>query len=372
MLSSRSAPVLLAGSFVLFGLAGWALRLPLGLDSAVYRSGALAVLRGEALYDHLTATPEWAVDLPFTYPPVAAVLFTPLAVLPTQLTWAVFAVATAFGVGVVLRWTTGRTPSPLLFAAVFGLEPVWRTVGYGQVNVLLMAVVVVDVLRQGRFSGVLVGIAAAVKLTPLVFVLHLLVTGRVRDAGRALAVFGGLQLLGFLLLPGDSLRYWGSAVLRGNDATGNGHLANQSISGAVQRLTGAAPWAPLLVAALCLGCVAAAAVLARRAHLRGEPLGALLVTAFCGLLVSPISWSHHWVWVVPLVAFLLRGPGAAQVPVWAVFVLWPLLVPTGNAVLDNLYVLVAVVGGVLAWRGLLSGGGVGSARVDDLPGRWGG
>ncbi len=370
MLRTRCAPALLAGAFLLFGLIAWVLRLPLGLDSAVYRSGALAVLRGEALYEHLTATPHWAVDLPFTYPPIAAVLFTPLAFLPTQLAWAVFAVATALGVGAVLRWTTGATPSPLLFAAAFSLEPVWRTISYGQVNVALMALVVADLLRPTRFAGVLIGVAAAVKLTPLIFVLHLLVTGRVKEAGRALATFGGLHLLGFVLLPGDSARYWGSAILSGNDATGNGYFTNQSLSGVVQRLTAGAGWAPVLVAVLSVGCVVVAAVLARRAHLRGEHRGAVLVTAFCGLLVSPISWSHHWVWVVPLVALLVRKP--VVVLVWAIFTWWVLFVPSGNALLDNLYVVAALLGGVLACRSTRSGGGVRSARVDDLSGRWAG
>ncbi|ANZ40820.1 hypothetical protein BBK82_37380 [Lentzea guizhouensis] len=369
MLTSRSAPALLAGAFVLFGLIAWVLRLPLGLDSAVYRSGALAVLTGEPLYERLAATPDWAVDLPFTYPPIAAVLFTPLAVLPTQSAWAVFAVSAALGVGAVLRWTTGRAASPLLFVVAFSLEPVWRTVGYGQINVLLMAVVVFAVLRPSRFSGVLVGVAAAVKLTPLIFVLHLLVTGRTKDAGRALATFGGLQLLGFLLLPGDSVRYWGSAVFHGNNATGNGWYTNQSISGAVQRLTGGAGWAPVLVAVLGGCCVTAAAVLARRAHLRGEALGALLVTAFCGVLVSPISWTHHWVWVVPLVALLGRSP--VLVPVWAGFAAWPMLAPSGNVVVDNLYVLAALAGGVVAWRRTRPDRAVRSAIAGDLPGRWG-
>ncbi|HEX8868317.1 MAG TPA: glycosyltransferase 87 family protein [Lentzea sp.] len=367
MLKIRSAPAFLAAAFILIGLVGWFAGLPLGLDSAVYRSGALAVLHGEALYEHLTATPSWSIDLPFTYPPIAAVLFTPLALLPTQLVWALFAAVTVLGVGAVLRWTSA---SPLLFLLVFSLEPVWRTIGLGQINVLLMAMVVFDLLRNdSRWSGVLIGVAAAVKLTPLIFVLHLLVTGRSREAVRALVTFLGLQVLGFLLLPGDSLRFWGSAIFTGNNATGNGYFTNQSFSGAVQRLTGGAP---VLVVVLSVVCVAVAAVLARRAYLCGEPVVAMLVTAGCGVLVSPISWSHHWVWVVPLVALLVsRGSRVALVLVWAVFLGLTMWSASGNAVLDNLYVLAALAGSAVWWARGRSGVDVRSrVGAGDVPGRW--
>lgn len=385
MLRIRSAPALVAGAFLLFGLVGWLTALRLGLDSSVYRSGALAVLNGEALYEHLSATPSWAVDLPFTYPPIAAVLFLPLAALPTQIVWTVFAAGTALGVGAVLRWTTGRVPSLLLLALAFSLEPVWRTIGFGQINVLLMAVVVFDLLRGAtRTSGVLIGVAAAIKLTPLIFVLHLLVTGRVKEAGRAMATFGGLHLLGFLLLPADSIRYWGSAMIGGNNATGNGYIFNQSFSGAVQRLTSGAVWAPVLAVALSVCCVVVAAIMARRTHLRGDRLGAVLITAFCGLLVSPISWSHHWVWVVPLMAWLSRertSPLASPISwshhrvwvAWAVFTWWSLFIPSGNALLDNLYVLAALAGGVIWWARGRSEVDVRSTRTGAgaLRGRWG-
>ncbi|WP_052685542.1 glycosyltransferase 87 family protein [Lentzea aerocolonigenes] len=346
MLKTRSAPAVVAVAFLLIGLVGWLAGLHIGLDSTVYRAGAVAVLHGEALYDRLTAIPSWSLDLPFTYPPVAAVLFAPLAFVPVQMAWALFAAVSVLGVAAVLRWTSGP---PVLFLLVFSLEPVWRTIGFGQINVLLMAMVVFDLLRDNsRWSGVLTGVAAAVKLTPLIFVLHLVVTGRFREAGRALGTFLGLQVLGFLLLPGDSLRYWGSAIFTGNNAsTGNGYLTNQSFSGAVQRLTGGAP---VLVVVLSVVCAVAAAVSARRAFLRGEPVVAMLVTAGCGVLVSPISWSHHWVWVVPLVGLLVsRGSRLALGLVWAVFLGFTMWSASGNVLLDNLYVLAALAGGAVWW-----------------------
>ncbi|MEU5695041.1 glycosyltransferase 87 family protein [Actinosynnema sp. NPDC020468] len=340
-----------------FGVVASVLDLPIGIDSGVYRSGALAVLHGEPLYGVLTATPSWSPRLPFTYPPIAAGFFLPLAAVPAQAAWAVLAAASVVAVRVVVKATWSASAVP--FLAVSTLEPVWRTIGFGQVNLVLMAAVVLDVLvsRGSRYGGVAIGVAAAIKLTPLVFVLHLLITGRRRDAGRALATFVGLQALGLVLLPADSLRYWGSALLEGNHAIGNGWLTNQSVFGAVQRLSAGADRAPVLSAVLALCCLVVGAVAARLAHRRGADLAALLITAFTGLLVSPISWSHHWVWVVPLAGLLVRARHrVAAVALWVVFAGWVATVPldaasSGSAVLDNGYVLAAGLGGAIAALG---------------------
>jgi alpha-1,2-mannosyltransferase len=189
--TAPTPPARLASSSVLHGLVfvlaavslvWWVNGWPLGVDSAVYRSGALAVVHGEALYGHLTATPAWSPDLPFACPPVAALLFLPLASLPTQLAWGVMAILTALALATVIR-LAGAARYAWLLPVVLLMEPVWRTIGLGQVNVLLMALVVVDVLalRGSRYGGLLIGPAAAVKLTPLIFVLHLVITMRWAD-----------------------------------------------------------------------------------------------------------------------------------------------------------------------------------------------
>lgn len=342
---------------VAVALVWWVCGWPVGVDSAVYRSGALAVLHGEPLYERLAATPDWSPDLPFAYPPFAALLFLPLAVLPTQLAWGVVAALTASALGVVVRLTSPGLRAWWLLLPL--LEPVWRTVALGQVNVLLMALVVVDVvaLRGSRWSGVLVGLAAAVKLTPLVFVLHLVVTGRRADALRAVGAFTAAGLAGLVLLPGDSLRFWASAVLGANDALANGWWGNQSLHGLVHRLA-AVPAAPLLVVGTAV-CLVAAALLARTLDRRADVVGALLVTAFCGLLVSPISWTHHWVWVVPLCGLAVRrGAPWAAVAVAALFGGWAFaLVPRDHgrelgwtpleSLLGNAYVLGALAAGAV-------------------------
>lgn len=341
----------LAALPVLAGVIAWITGAPLGVDTAVYRAGALTLLHGEPLYDSaiVTFTPEWA-PLPFTYPPSAALLFVPLAVLPVTVAWGAVGALTILALALVIRLSIGSPPptwlgSPwrttaLATALLLFLEPVWRTFSLGQVNLLLVAMIMLDVLvisaRGGRWGGVLIGVAAAVKLTPLIFVAHLLFTGRWRDALRAVGTFFGLQALMFLIVPGDAARYWVHAV---SDPTRVGPIdwsVNQSLNGLLLRITDGASWS--LLAAIGIGVLLAvpAVWLMLRLHRSGRPLPALLVTAFYGLLISPVSWSHHFVWVVPLLVVLaVRASGALDwVEVGALLVVFGsyvlLLLPGGR------------------------------------------
>ncbi|PRX44314.1 alpha-1,2-mannosyltransferase [Prauserella shujinwangii] len=323
--------------FVLAGVLGWAFDWHLGVDSAVYRAGAVTLLSGDPLYEGTTLWPEpfWAL-LPFTYPPAAALLFVPLAVLPVQVAWGVLAAVSILAMALVIRVTIGVLPirsgelprwttparATLVFSVVFlALEPVWRTLFLGQINLVLMALIVVDVLvlsvRGSRWGGVLVGVASAVKLTPLIFVPHLVFTGRWREAVRAVGTFAGLQALMFLLAPGDAVRFWTHTISE-QGRIGPMHWAgNQSLNGLLNRVTDLAPWATL--AAYGIGALLAPAAiwLMLRFHRRGQALPALLVTAFYGLLVSPVSWSHHWVWCVPLIVLLVsRLPETTPATAW--------------------------------------------------------
>ncbi|WP_410672954.1 glycosyltransferase 87 family protein [Amycolatopsis sp. cmx-4-68] len=206
----RTVTATATAAFALVAAVWWSLGRPLGVDSAVYRAGGIAVLRGEPLYGHLSALPGWAPELPFTYPPFAALLFTPFAAVPVQWCWGLVALMAAPALVVALR---PYAPGAGVLLAAFALQPVWQTIGLGQLNLVLMALVVLDVLhRRGSTGGVLIGLAAAIKLVPLIFVGHLLLTGRRADAARALGTFAAATTLGAVLLPGDSVRYWTSAL----------------------------------------------------------------------------------------------------------------------------------------------------------------
>lgn len=358
----------------------------LGVDSAVYRAGALTLVHGDSLYDASTLAPEpWWALLPFTYAPSAALLFVPLALVPPQIAWGVLTAISVLSMALVIRVAIGSLPktvtssarwwsSPARATLVFSvlmlcLEPVWRTIFLGQINLVLMAMVVLDVLvvtsRGSRAGGILVGIAAAVKLTPLVFVAHLFLTGKRRDAARALATFVGFQALMLLLIPGDTIRYW-TKTIYDTGRIGPVHWAgNQSLNGLMNRVTDLAPWASKAALGLSALLAIPAVWLVLRFHRRGQALAALLVSAFFTLLASPISWSHHWVWAVPLIVVLVsRLPQTTFATAWrrwlgtaaviAVFISCVLLLlPNGRnielhwkfwqGVLGNAYILMPFV-----------------------------
>ncbi len=213
------------------------------------------------------------------------------------------------------HWRSPVARSTLLLTlATLGLVPVWRTVGLGQVNILLMAMVACDVLvvskRGSRWGGLLTGVAAAVKLVPLVFIVHLFVTGKRRAALRALAVFTGLQAFTLLLVP-RGRAYWTTYMFQ-TDRIGPAQWpANQSLNGFMARVADMSPWSSH--AAWAIGALLAlpALMLLLRYHRRGREVEALCVTACFGLLVAPVSWLPCWVWIVPIVIALLSWLQAA-------------------------------------------------------------
>ncbi|GAA1282022.1 hypothetical protein GCM10009609_53160 [Pseudonocardia aurantiaca] len=302
------AVAVLVGQAVVLAL--WPDAHLLMIDLQVYAAGGEHVLRGAPLYDGGVL-----LDLPFVYPPFAAVLFAPLSVLPLGLLKVLW---TAAGIGllgfVVHRCgraaglPLGIAGAALLAVVATGLDPVRTTLYLGQINLVLLALVVGDLLgRPGsRWRGVGVGLAAAVKLTPLVFVVYLLVTGRRRAAAAAVGVFVAAGVLGFLLAPADSVDYWvhGTFVAadRISDVAG---LSNHSLNGLLARLGLPVLWIP---AAVVLG--AATIVLAVQAHRAGQELFAVTLCGLASAALAPFAWSHHWVWAVPLMVLLVARAAA--------------------------------------------------------------
>jgi alpha-1,2-mannosyltransferase len=326
-------------TFLLTGVIIYLVHGRMGVDSAVYRSGGVALLTGEPLYEAMTlgAEPWWA-QLPFTYPPTGALMFVSLTFLPTVVAWGVLSAVSVLAMSLVIRVTLEKVPnrpswlSPTRATVWFsilalGIEPVWRTLFLGQINIILMAIVLVDVLvitaaggRVGKWGGVLIGVAAAVKLTPLIFVAHLLLVGQRSAAVRALATFLGLQALMFVISARDAWHFWTVTVvgdpIRIGPVYWNG---NQSLNGLINRITLLDPSSTKI--ALAIGAVLAipAMLLVRRFHRHGRPLTALLVSAFFGLLFSPVSWTHHYVWVIPLLIMLIaRMPDPLPEGFWKV------------------------------------------------------
>jgi alpha-1,2-mannosyltransferase len=277
------------------------------IDLDVYRIGSRAWLRGWDPYRHLLTTAQ-GTRLWYTYPPFAVVLLAPLALVPMWVAGALLTLASiaaliltlaAFG---VRAWVVA-----LLLPAGLFLEPMWSTLNYGQINALLMVLVAVDCLaatpRWPR--GCLVGLAAAIKLTPALFVLYFLLRRDYRAAITSAASFAVATGLGFALAPSESLRYWTHDVFATSRIGNPIYASNESILAVIER-AGMRPGTLTTLVWLALSCVVLA--VACRGMLRsleaGLPRLALVLNAFAVLLVSPISWSHHWVWAVPALVVL--------------------------------------------------------------------
>jgi alpha-1,2-mannosyltransferase len=310
------------------------------IDTAVYRDGGIAVRNQPTMLYALRLGP---AKLPFTYTPFAALLFA-AGSGASFATWQAGLAVLTIGLLPVVAYLSlglaGRPAGLARAAAAFAiaavglwLEPVAMTLFFGQINVVLLALVVGDLALPDRIKGkgIGIGLAAGIKLTPLIFIPYLLFTRRVKAAAVSALTFAVTVGLGFALLPHASAVYWGGKFAQ---AGSKFHLPNQSLNGVVLRLTHAGPGAHAywLVAAVVVGIVGlATSILASR---RGHELLGLVACAATGLLVSPISWSHHYVYVVPALVLAAYGPrrlgyrilGAALV--LGLFGWWPL--PIGH------------------------------------------
>ncbi|MFF9502000.1 glycosyltransferase 87 family protein [Streptomyces sp. NPDC014656] len=298
------------------------------LDVMVYRAEAETLRAGGDLYA-MRAT---SANLAMTYPPLAAVLFLPLTLVDVPLMRTLSTAGNLLLVlGLVrlsLQLVRPALASPArradlwrttlwVAAAVVWCEPVWTTLRYGQINLLVAVAVLWDFTRRegSRRAGLGIGLATAVKLTPGLFVVLLLVAGLLlwrRDRGMnqwlrtaltATGVFLVTTLAMVVALPADSKTFWTRTLFETGRVGHAEETANQSLSGVLARLMHTdAPGLWWLTAAVLLG--GAAMALAVRAAVRGDKAVAVVVTAFTALMVSPISWSHHWVWCVPLLILL--------------------------------------------------------------------
>jgi alpha-1,2-mannosyltransferase len=318
-LLQTAAPVLLIASVA--ARLAWTYLAPNGanfVDLHVYLGGAAAIDHPGALYSYVYADQTPDFPLPFTYPPFAAVVFYPLQVLPFGLVAFLWQIATMAALYAAIRLSQrlmgvaagayGHRLAMLWTAATIWIEPLRSTFDYGQVNVLLMVAVLWAVYTtRWWLSGLLIGAAAGIKLTPAISGVYLV--GVRRWAAAVFSVIVFIATIGVsALVVGDQTRYYFTDLLF--DAHRVGPIAtsfNQSWRGGISRILGHdAGFDPLVVAAIAVTAVLA--VLAWRALVRSDRLGKLLVVELFGLLFSPISWTHHWVWLVPLMVWAIHGP----------------------------------------------------------------
>ncbi|CAM2849548.1 glycosyltransferase 87 family protein [Prescottella defluvii] len=305
-----------AAAVLLFTLVDpWSPRVGMlvgGADLDVYRDGARHVMEDLPLY-----TEPVIHGLLYTYTPFSTLMFLPFGLLPggiDKYLWMGFNLVLLVAI-VALCWrmlgylVSRRVVvvSVLLAVACTFLEPVRTTLFYGQINLVLMALVLWDVSRAdgSRIKGVGVGIAAGIKLTPAYFVLYYLVLRKWRAAAVAAAAFVATIVGSWLVLPQDSRQYWTETFFDSTRIADDSHPANQSLRGALTRLAGepVPTWVWLLVAA---AVVAVSMWVVVRLHRGGERLLAVTVAGLTAAVVSPFTWSHHWVWFVPLAVYLVH------------------------------------------------------------------
>jgi alpha-1,2-mannosyltransferase len=313
------------------------------VDLNVYRTSGYAWLHDVRLYSEGFGQLVPWIALPFTYPPLAAVLFVPLHLLPMPLADLAMCVASTAALTATMLVISRRLLGPNRRATTIGLlgvlaafvfEPVRSTIGFGQINLILMALVTLDcLLPKTRWPrGALIGLAAAIKLTPAVFVLYFLVRRQYREAAVAVGTFLGLGLLGFALAPADSAKYWFGVLFDPDRIGGATYAYNQCFQAVLQRVMAAGPTRSLLWIGLVVATGVLAAFVARRARAAGDDVLALLAIATWGLLASPVSWSHHWIWIAPAALYFFQTRQKWMLAATIVFAVGPhaLLDPEGR------------------------------------------
>jgi alpha-1,2-mannosyltransferase len=314
----RRVLIAIVGCAVFVALGAWVGSLFGGMiDLRVYRMGGSVLLHGDSLYDaHLAGS-----GLPFTYPPFAAIAMVPLAAVP----WGVALVAWTT-ISVLCITALWRTSLPKRFWSFFSqrkrtavlvaltvlsllLEPVWQTISFGQINLLLTAMILLDLVRPNdkRLRGFWVGVAIGVKLTPLPFLALLLVTKQWRALRNAVLGLLATMAIGFAIVPHQSWRFWTDVILDANRVGGIAYTGNQSFNGFLHRLGNNAGWVQPTWFVLSVVFGLLVLWLARRYWLADERVTAISVMALAVLYASPISWSHHWVWIIPLGVSLIRA-----------------------------------------------------------------
>jgi hypothetical protein len=381
------------GRLVTYGLLIAAVGLVIGFaiiydpfDFDVYRWGGNAVTEGLRLYlDQDGAV--W-----FTYPPFAAILFIPISDMPlvlSRLAWELVSVAgLAYASYLTLKlagYRTSWTVTTATFVIGMTLEPMYHTLFLGQVNLILLALILADIWRvaRGRPAGIGIGIAAAIKLTPLIFIPLLLLAKRKRDGVIAAVTFIACVLVGYWVAPGDSGLYW-HHDLEDTSRIGGYYISNQSPYGMAIRIAGSAAhvghW--YVVVPLLLGIIGVVAGVVFARH--DDWLSAAAVIGTTGLLVSPVSWTHHWVWIMPALAVLIQGSRRTKIAAavsYLLFAIAPMWFTPRNGgpsesgwhglvtIVANCY---AIAGGAflayMAWRAyLLARNGTDQPAADPAP-----
>jgi alpha-1,2-mannosyltransferase len=284
-------------------------------DLNVYYGAVRYWANGHEIYDYVRPHAEYG----FTYPPFAVLAMSPMAIVSWHMAITISVTLTAIATGAVLYWSIDPLARREGWTRWFAIavaaclaaayEPMRETVNFGQVNMVLVVLVLADLLllvRPGRrLAGVGIGLATAIKLTPAVFVLYLVVTRRWRAAAVAVGTATAATLLAAVIAPDESRVFWTDALLNTDRIGSKAFVSNQSLQGVVARIGLVAPWSTLLWAGLVLAVLAGWQWRARAAVAAGDELTGFTLTAIAACLISPFTWVHHLVWVLPAFPLLV-------------------------------------------------------------------
>jgi alpha-1,2-mannosyltransferase len=270
-------------------------------DLSVYVGAVRGLAHGHSLYDF--AMPS---GVSFTYPPFAGLVLLPLGMLPIRVTHMIWItgilcafVAAAWFVS--RRFPQGRKQQLILMSGILALlvtEPGFSNIKWGQISFFLILLVLIDGLKciPARYRGIATGVAAAIKLTPLIFIPYFWCTGDRRAAIRSGVTFIACTCFAVILLPTDSQKYWLHKAIK-SDGTGDlASYGNRSLMGMLQRAEIDRP--VILWAAVSVAIAGLAYWRARKAAQNGEVITALAIVGCAGLAISPISWEHHQAWLL--------------------------------------------------------------------------
>lgn len=301
------------------------------VDVEVYRQAGESILVGRPVYSAMTEPPQL---LPFTYPPFAAILAVPLALVPFGVAGWLWTAAQVAATTTIVWYAAYRLihrfgpwapiACAVLAAPMLWLHPVSDGIRFGQVNAFIVLACLMD-LRRPRPrviawlpAGVLVGLAMSIKLTPGVFVVHYLVNRRWREAATAVGTAVGVTLLSWVVLPGASFAFWGGALQDPSRLGPNRGTSNQSIRGVLLRFVGEGAAASVLWILLAGAVIGLGFGLARRFWLAGDSIAEVATVGLIAFLISPVSWIHHLHWIVVVIfAILGADPLRERARLWA-------------------------------------------------------
>lgn len=303
------------------GVAFWRLRVTHDFfDLKIYMSAVRWWADGNELYDYAQRDRVQGT-LYFTYPPFAALLLFPFGLLPLWVTQALFILGTVAAVVVTSYWLLAplcrKQGWPVWYAVaiasplVLAIEPLRETITFGQINMLLILLIMMDLLvlgpRGSRWTGVGIGVATALKLIPGLFIVYLLVTRQWRAAVTAMAAAAGVTLLSAAIAPRASWDFWTGALWDTARVGRLDYTGNQSLQGLLARLVAPEQPAKWLWLLLALAVLAFGMWRAARAGLAGDPVAGLALTGLVSGLISPITWPHHLYWFVPAIVALVAA-----------------------------------------------------------------